>query len=301
MPRFWTAYWQNIRWRDDVNAEYDPVHASGSNLFSIRGVAAGDTVYVVSCADGQLLLDGKMTVKRLVSRSEAVEIWDNDGLYDASEWVVDEALEGTPLQLHRQLSPSVSRQLRFESKIGPKGLFFVTENELDRQAIRGVRELTCESAALFDRAITMTDSMPRVGQMITVTEELLRAASPTSDANFFQLPEELREEGTYCEGKARRVLVNRYERDSAARDKCIEHYGAECFICGFNFSTAYGPAAEGFIHVHHLKPISELKGEYVVDPIVDLRPVCPNCHAMIHLGGHVRSIDEVRLLLRKTR
>jgi hypothetical protein len=31
-----------------------------------------------------------------------------------------------------------------------------------------------------------------------------------------------------------------------------------------------------------------------VDPVADLRPVCPNCHAVIHLGGACRSIDEVR-------
>ncbi len=34
---------------------------------------------------------------------------------------------------------------------------------------------------------------------------------------------------------------------------------------------------EGFIHVHHLKPLSEVGYEYRVDPIRDLRPVCPNC------------------------
>lgn len=298
MPRFWTTYWQNRLWRNDVNAEYSPVCSSGSNLYRKRDVTPGDMVYVVSCIDGQLLLGGRMTVKRIVSRPEAVGIWNNDNLYDASEWIIDESEEGTPLNLHRQLAPAISRQLRFESKDGPKGLFFVAENELDRQAIRGVRELTQESAELFDRAITVTDSMPRLGQMITVTEEMLRDIQTSSDANVFQLPEELREEGTYFEGKARKVLVNRFERDSAARDKCIEHYGAGCVICGFGFGAVYGPTAEGFIHVHHLKPLSDIDGEYQVDPLIDLRPVCPNCHAMIHLGGQVRSIDEVKLLLR---
>jgi 5-methylcytosine-specific restriction protein A len=36
---------------------------------------------------------------------------------------------------------------------------------------------------------------------------------------------------------------------------------------------------------------------YAVNPITDLRPVCPNCHAVVHLGGCTRSIDEVREML----
>ena len=53
----------------------------------------------------------------------------------------------------------------------------------------------------------------------------------------------------------------------------------------------------GFIHVHHLRPLSEIRGEYMVDPVADLCPVCPNCHAVIHYGGRLRGIDEVRQLL----
>jgi len=72
-----------------------------------------------------------------------------------------------------------------------------------------------------------------------------------------------------------------------------------CVICGFDFGTVYGDDFRGFIHVHHLKPLSEIKKEYEVNPITDLRPVCPNCHAIIHYGGRLRSIDEVKQLLIK--
>lgn len=44
--------------------------------------------------------------------------------------------------------------------------------------------------------------------------------------------------------------------------------------------------------------MSEIGMEYEVDPIADLRPVCPNCHAVLHLGGECRGIEEVRQLLR---
>ena len=101
----------------------------------------------------------------------------------------------------------------------------------------------------------------------------------------------------FVEGAARQVLVNRYERDPAARRACIAHYGPTCVVCGFSFAAAYGPLADGFIHVHHLTPLSEVGAAYVVDPVADLRPVCPNCHAVIHLGGVTRPVEEVRQLV----
>jgi predicted HNH restriction endonuclease len=111
------------------------------------------------------------------------------------------------------------------------------------------------------------------------------------------LPGELPPQQAMMEGAVRQVLVNRYERDPLARRQCISHYGAVCVVCGFSFGAVYGPVADGFIHVHHLTPLSAIGVEYVVDPVADLRPVCPNCHAVIHLGGGSRSIEEVKQLL----
>ncbi|MDB9470225.1 hypothetical protein PN480_18680 [Dolichospermum circinale CS-1225] len=37
--------------------------------------------------------------------------------------------------------------------------------------------------------------------------------------------------------------------------------------------------------------------EYEVDPIKDLRPVCPNCHAMIHRRLPPLSIDEIKSII----
>jgi len=116
-------------------------------------------------------------------------------------------------------------------------------------------------------------------------------------AKSFAWPGELPATTEYREGTKRQVIVNAYERDPLARAKCIQHYGSTCVVCGFNFLAVFGPEAEGFIHVHHLIPLSTIGTEYLVDPINDLRPVCPNCHAVIHLGGGSRSIDEVRKML----
>lgn len=120
--------------------------------------------------------------------------------------------------------------------------------------------------------------------------ELLGWVSPSET----RLPDEVVVTKKYVEGSVRRVIVNAYERDRAARQTCIDHFGAVCVVCGFSFGKAYGVDVADFIHVHHLRLLSEIAEEYEVDPIADLRPVCPNCHAMIHHGGENRSIEAVR-------
>lgn len=113
-------------------------------------------------------------------------------------------------------------------------------------------------------------------------------------------PSEVSPDDRFPEGAVRSAQVNRYERDPRARKLCIAQYGPTCVVCDFNFSAVYGPFANGFIHVHHIKPLSEIGEDYLGDPIKDLCPVCPNCHAVLHLGGKLRSIDEVRQLLRRS-
>ncbi len=113
------------------------------------------------------------------------------------------------------------------------------------------------------------------------------------------LPEEIAATtAPLVEGAVCRVSVNAYERNPEARRRCLEAHGTRCCICGFCFGAVYGEVAEDYIHVHHLRPLSEIDGEYVVDPVADLRPVCPNCHAVIHRRIPPFSIEEVRTFLR---
>ncbi len=102
------------------------------------------------------------------------------------------------------------------------------------------------------------------------------------------------------EGTPRAVSLNVYERNPEARRRCLAYYGVACIVCGFDFARAYGAATEGFIHVHHLRPVSELGERYEVDPVDDLRPVCPNCHAVIHRKSPPYTIEEVQEMLSPT-
>ena len=107
------------------------------------------------------------------------------------------------------------------------------------------------------------------------------------------------EEGSplFLEGARALVTVNRYERDRAARAECIAEHGMTCAVCGFDFELRYGERGHGFIEVHHLVSLSSLNEESVVDPRRDMRPLCSNCHSMVH-HGDLLSPDELRGLLR---
>ena len=99
------------------------------------------------------------------------------------------------------------------------------------------------------------------------------------------------------EGALKRITVNSYERNPVARARCIAAHGTNCAVCGFNFGATYGAEAEGYIHVHHLVQLSDIGEDYEVDPVRDLRPVCPNCHAVIHMKNPPNTIEQARSLL----
>lgn len=105
---------------------------------------------------------------------------------------------------------------------------------------------------------------------------------------------------SFYEGAVKQVKVNVYERDKGARVICIKRFGAICSVCEFDFGKKFGKIGEGFIHVHHLKPLSEIRKGYKLDPIKDLRPVCPNCHAMIHQRKpEPYTIEELKVIIKR--
>lgn len=117
--------------------------------------------------------------------------------------------------------------------------------------------------------------------------------------NSIAFPEELSEPGLFLEGAKKTITVNVYERDVSARAACLRRWGVRCAVCSFDFKTAYGELGNGYIHVHHLRPLSEIGAAYELDPVRDLRPVCPNCHAMLHRRTPALDIETLQEILRQ--
>lgn len=120
---------------------------------------------------------------------------------------------------------------------------------------------------------------------------------PEEEPDFPVPDEELSlHEGTEYESRG-----IRYERDKDARNICIAYYKNQdsenkcrCQVCGMSFEDVYGEKGRDFIEVHHIVPISERGGDYVVKPTEHLIPLCSNCHSMIH---HAKlSVPELRRL-----
>ena len=132
-----------------------------------------------------------------------------------------------------------------------------------------------------------------IRDIISQHEEILNKILISQTVSVY--PDELDNSETLFEGMKKTVSVNIYERNQEARTKCIEHYGAKCIVCTCDFEKVYGDIGKGFIHVHHLTQLSDIGQGYEVDPVKDLRPVCPNCHAMLHKKNPPYTIDEMKL------
>lgn len=127
--------------------------------------------------------------------------------------------------------------------------------------------------------------------------EALEELNLNEEINF---PEEIpkKDISKIFEGAQKMIIVNSYERSARARDLCIKYYGVTCYVCDFDFEKIYGELGKDYIHVHHIVKISDIGKEYEVDPKNDLRPVCPNCHAMLHKNGAIPiAIEELKSII----
>ncbi|HET8760248.1 MAG TPA: HNH endonuclease [Nitrospiria bacterium] len=131
-------------------------------------------------------------------------------------------------------------------------------------------------------------------KFLSLTESSRRMIPP--DSNF---PDEVGDDEEFIEGAVCQRTVNAYERDPRARAACIAKHGLRCGVCGMSFERRYGSIGRGFIHVHHKKPLAGRGGEYKLRPTVDLAPVCPNCHAMLHTQEPPLSIEELRTIMQQ--
>lgn len=102
------------------------------------------------------------------------------------------------------------------------------------------------------------------------------------------------------EGRAILRISRGYERSPRNRAIAVRVHGTICVGCGFDFDLIYGQAhARSYIEIHHLDPLAQ-HGERQVDPVTDLRPLCANCHSMVHRNpAQVLSIEDLRDLIRQ--
>ena len=99
------------------------------------------------------------------------------------------------------------------------------------------------------------------------------------------------EDEVISEGAVVVRTVKTIERSSKLRKFAVQQLQKtgdfSCAICGFNFEKEYGELGKDYIQFHHIKPLSEytdaeLSDQELQQAVINLLPVCPNCHCMVH-------------------
>ena len=117
------------------------------------------------------------------------------------------------------------------------------------------------------------------------------------------------ETDTVSEGKAQLKTTKARERSQKLRNAAIQHYTVDgkisCCVCGFDFFEKYGDHGKEYIQIHHEKPLYQCSDEgadaYIAEAVKNTKPVCPNCHCMIHRDkAHMLTIEELKALISKT-
>ncbi|RWD45172.1 MAG: HNH endonuclease [Mesorhizobium sp.] len=106
------------------------------------------------------------------------------------------------------------------------------------------------------------------------------------------------------EGRLLTALHRRRERSQklvrACKDKAMNETGElRCEACNMSFLERYGEFGNGFMEVHHIRPLHTL-GEGHKTLLTDLALVCSNCHRMIHRRKQWLTVAELARIINRS-
>jgi hypothetical protein len=181
--------------------------------------------------------------------------------------------------------------LRSELSRGRRGLL-VRSNKGEREIFREVFDCDWTDLGESERAFIKCDDLKKKGFRVDMSRGL--CVAPSDARTFREVKARIdNERKRACrtrdlesiegeEGREKGRFANYYERKPKLRNAAIELHGENCMACGFNFGSRYGERGEGFVEVHHMKPIGARGKRTRVRPKTDMVVVCSNCHRMIH-------------------
>lgn len=119
-----------------------------------------------------------------------------------------------------------------------------------------------------------------------------------------------REDEVVTEGRVTAAQATVRERSQRLRRAAIARYTVDgricCAACGFDFFAVYGALGEGYIQIHHETPVCQYsdqgEAQYIQQAVEAVKPVCPNCHCMIHRrGGTPLTVQQLSEIIRRQR
>ncbi len=205
-------------------------------------------------------------------------------------------IEGTPWEgehWRERGKRGVYVNIRIEDLVDPVSQPILSVRTLKRLLPRGNWEPMASGQRLSDEAAA---KLPQLWQRFRGARRPVLAAALEDMAAF--------------EGRLRRAYVAHRRREDKLRQAKLlafrQAHGGRLFCeipgCFFEFGRRYGDIASEYAQVHHLKPLAgPRRKNRTPTRLKDLAVVCANCHAVIHLGGECRTVDEVGRLIRDAR
>lgn len=276
---YWAAAHYTYYWKLTPNQRAslksrEPLLYVASNV--VQRVKPGDVLWMLNVHLGNLYLIGRLLVEFVVDHTElAMELVDpqTDIWYEADWYAIANRYQAEPMR-EVDITP-LAGALQFES-----GRFQLDlDNGIQIGQVRGLRELTADSASLLEQ--------------VWYDDEY----TPDDIQDYLELVEDDR---AYNEGKTvirtlRERQRNRNLVEDAKAQFRAQHGHLYCEGCGFSFQDVYGVE---YIEAHHIEQMASLDGERET-AISDLVMLCSNCHRMVHTRTPPLTLEELRYLIKK--
>jgi predicted HNH restriction endonuclease len=181
------------------------------------------------------------------------------------------------------------RNLKSHDTLVKKGLATFEEKEDTRG---GVHQITKEGLDYLQEAEPIEKSLEYQGFDVDNMNEEYKQ----------DLTEIVIEEGQLTVSSSKQRTRSQRLRTEAINKFKTENDGQlTCGVCGFDFKENYGKLGEDFIIIHHIEPVHclDIEGEKTtLDKAFEkVAPLCSNCHSMIHRGGKLLSVEDLKRIV----
>ncbi len=139
--KFFTHYWLSDTWEHYRGGK---IEYTAGNILRSHGVKPGDRLYIVTNIEGAMHIGGYVDVAQVVGRARAATIVGRE-VWDATDFAIAQSPQ--PFHPELRVPNNAVRNLRLGPQQKPP---LLRGARLDQQTLRGLRELTPDSAALLD-------------------------------------------------------------------------------------------------------------------------------------------------------
>lgn len=151
----WTTYWSRecVANMKAAGCEGSPIRRSSGNLFTERGVKAGDALFILSATQDSLFLIGRMLVRGVMPHRSFVQRYRATDLWEAKEVAFG---SGTQCRLDHEVPDALLPKLYFINERGSSP-FVKNGRRIDAQGFRGLHRLDEQNVRILNTLIMLEE------------------------------------------------------------------------------------------------------------------------------------------------